>query len=62
MLFRFISENKLFFCFIKKQEKPLVFNGILIVLLQWFFIGYWILNRAGFLSWPFFILYPTFTA
>jgi len=24
-------------------------------LLIWFFIGYWILNGAGFLSWPFFI-------
>jgi hypothetical protein len=25
-------------------------------ILLWFFIGYWILKWAGFLSWPFFIL------
>jgi hypothetical protein len=27
----------------------------LLQILLWFFIGYWILKRAGFLSWPFFI-------
>lgn len=25
-------------------------------LLIWFFIGYWILNGAGFLSWPLFFV------
>jgi len=24
--------------------------------LHWFFIGYWILNGAGFLSWPLFFI------